>query len=118
MRNVKNVKRPFLLCFACLLSSTAQSFTTLRRIYSVALSSKTGVDGPEGLLCRHTTLGEDTSTLRAKTNHDSVAASYSQAFDSKSHRTRLLIKCALGIVLYMAIGVLSFSRVFEKWYEN
>ena len=42
-------------------------------------------------------------------------ASFSVSFDNSQHKDLILIRCLLAIVMYMAVGVVSYSRIFEKW---
>ena len=41
--------------------------------------------------------------------------SLSSSFDKALHKYRVLLRCQLAIVAYMAVGVLAFSRIFEQW---
>lgn len=65
--------------------------------------------------------GEDTTGITSKkdgnSGEDSInnEDSYSLSFDKSLHKNRVLTKCFVAIILYMAVGVLSFSRLFEKW---
>mmetsp|Transcript_7343 Transcript_7343/g.12335 ORF Transcript_7343/g.12335 Transcript_7343/m.12335 type:complete len:134 (-) Transcript_7343:61-462(-) len=50
-----------------------------------------------------------------KNNKKEEGNSFSLSFDISLHKDRLLIRCLLAIIGYMAVGVVSFSRVFERW---
>jgi len=50
-------------------------------------------------------------TKKAKEEEESLSSS----FDKALHKYRVLLRCQLAIVAYMAVGVLAFSRIFEQW---
>lgn len=41
--------------------------------------------------------------------------SFSLSFDVSLHKDRALAKCLLAIIAYVAVGVVSFSCIFENW---
>ena len=41
--------------------------------------------------------------------------SFSLSFDKSLHKNRILKRCLLAMLVYMGVGVASFSRIFEKW---
>lgn len=46
-----------------------------------------------------------------KKEDDSLSSSYDKAL----HKYRILFRCQLAILAYMAVGVVAFSWIFEKW---
>ena len=64
--------------------------------------------------------GGDDAIVTKKTNNSkainkSSSDSFSLSFDKSLHKDRLFRQCLLAIIVYMAVGVIGFSRVFEHW---
>ncbi|KAL9187175.1 hypothetical protein ACHAXT_010895 [Thalassiosira profunda] len=45
----------------------------------------------------------------------SLSTSFDDPFDTALHKHRVLLRCLMSIVMYVALGVASFSRIFERW---
>ena len=53
------------------------------------------------------------TTPSPRKKQEDVSLSFS--FDVSLHKDRILLKCLLAIMAYMALGVVCFSCIFEKW---